>query len=413
MRSKHLLSLRYHSLTHHPEFVTEAPLTAEQTTALADLYNPSKGFYERIETCIQKYRAKRKWNDLRIKVFNAYLSLGGIKQGPKMFQGLDTKRVSDLDAEEIAMQTATDYVRLDEEDEWEVDFCNIVKAFLSYKVPYVMCIQKNEELEQSCQIIKNFLNYVCPPFPSFVIMLIYADNEQVLLHNVAPEYTDNILKARSICDQAERELILCKEMSHRFPGGFNMACSTIFDGYYAGMNAGVNPPWLEKSDIEVGMPITTAWSSFFMGLQQHGTTAQQKSAETTKVIKRSYMLLEVVDVVIPESIPSEEEGQIFTGLKTLGKLKVQSFAPEVNGEQPDVPEEDTVELELWIEKEHLQYCFKGMKVEGRVHELDNGVRFIDGITVCHPGLTIAVTFDKANGKIGSHVQLLHDYRRGE
>ena len=65
-----------------------------------------------------------------------------------------------MDTEEIGQMTAQNYVSLEDEDDWVVTFSDVVRAFLSYRMPYVLCIQKPEELEQGAQIIKNFLNYV-------------------------------------------------------------------------------------------------------------------------------------------------------------------------------------------------------------------------------------------------------------
>lgn len=50
----------------------------------------------------------------------------------------------------------------DEEDEyWEVDFALVVKAFLSYKVPFYLGYNDVAELTTACKLVRNFLNYVC------------------------------------------------------------------------------------------------------------------------------------------------------------------------------------------------------------------------------------------------------------
>lgn len=186
---------------------------------------------------------------------------------------------------------------------------------------------------------------------------------------------------------AERELVLCKEMSNRFPGSFNIACSTLFDGYYAGLDVGDIPnDWCDAKLGSAGMSVEKATKVFIAGIKQRGTERQLLTAEVAQIAKRRYMLLEVIEVNLPQNAPSqakEGEGEYFIGLQTLGTLKVRSWAPEINGEAEIIPDYERIPFDLWLEKEHLQYCFKGMKIEGRVHELDNGVKFIDSITVRH------------------------------
>jgi hypothetical protein len=127
----------------------------------------------RIELCIQRYRAKRRFDQFRSQIFTNYLVLGGISSGQKMFSGgIDIKDGED-DAEAIAKQVATDFVidkikvsqgssdRQDEDGEiWDVNFATVVKAFLSNKVPFVLSIRRLDELESCCKIVQNFLNYV-------------------------------------------------------------------------------------------------------------------------------------------------------------------------------------------------------------------------------------------------------------
>ena len=120
-----------------------------------------------MELCIQRYKARRKWDPTRLLYFNAYLALGGIVTGQKQFfGGLDEKKMDDLDAEEIAMMAATDYIRHQDtgtadDDDWEVDFAYVVRGFLSYRIPQVLYIRKLDELMMACNLIRNFLNYVC------------------------------------------------------------------------------------------------------------------------------------------------------------------------------------------------------------------------------------------------------------
>ena len=86
----------------------------------------------RIESCIQRYRARRKFDNDRKDVFDKYLSLGGIDTGPKAFSGgMDQARMSSMDAEQIHAATAIDSIGADKGGgAWAVDFEGVVKCFL-------------------------------------------------------------------------------------------------------------------------------------------------------------------------------------------------------------------------------------------------------------------------------------------
>jgi hypothetical protein len=112
----------------------DAPITPEEfAEERGDIYHPSRSFAERIEFAVQRYRARRKFDNLRKDIFDKYLSLGGIETGPKMFSGgFDQRNIDDKDAEQIATMTATDAVDIDKQDgsKWKVDFEGVARAFL-------------------------------------------------------------------------------------------------------------------------------------------------------------------------------------------------------------------------------------------------------------------------------------------
>lgn len=90
-------------------------------------------FVRRIEICIQRYRGRRKFHSEKADIFNSYLTLGGVENGPRMFSGgLDMGSLSELDAEQIADITAIDSTdRIKNEPEaWVVDWEGVVSGFL-------------------------------------------------------------------------------------------------------------------------------------------------------------------------------------------------------------------------------------------------------------------------------------------
>ncbi len=106
-----------------------------------DLYHHSRSFVERIQLCIQRYRARRKLDEKRANYFNKYLTLGGVETGIKAFSGgLDKDTIENSTAGQIAEIQATDHIRSgggnvkfydpSNPSHWVVDFEGVAKGFL-------------------------------------------------------------------------------------------------------------------------------------------------------------------------------------------------------------------------------------------------------------------------------------------
>lgn len=102
-------------------------------------------------------------------------------------------------------------------------------------------------------MIRNFLNYL-------------------LHHDVCPEYKDQVYAARSLLDQADRELWLCVRAGRSLPGAFNTACSELFGGALGGLWVG-DQDWYKKiSDKlpDIGVSPQMAKKAFKVGLIARG-----------------------------------------------------------------------------------------------------------------------------------------------
>jgi Argonaute siRNA chaperone (ARC) complex subunit Arb1 len=91
-----------------------------------------------MELCIQRYRARRKFDSVRSNIFTKYLVLGGVDSGVKAFNGgLDEGTLEASTAAEIAEIGASDYIRSGsikfyntEDPNWVIDFEGVAKGFL-------------------------------------------------------------------------------------------------------------------------------------------------------------------------------------------------------------------------------------------------------------------------------------------
>lgn len=231
----------------------------------------------------------------------------------------------------------------------------------------------------------------------------------MIYHNVATEYLSSILSAIAICDLAEKELILCRQVSSRLPGKFNMACSTLFGGYYAGMKD-ESLTWDAGLAANVGLTNTEAEEIFIAGVEKRGSAFQKELGTRVKLLKAEFLALEVTGIVfagtsgVKKPLPKEIEEEIKalgeeqkekvpekrkyndTGLNALGRLLVKVWVPEGPEEQEE-PDTDLDEFEIWVEMEVLQYCFVGMHIEAKVHQMSSGIIWIDSVTVSWPIVT--------------------------
>lgn len=223
--------------------------------------------------------------------------------------------------------------------------------------------------------MRNFLNYI-------------------LYHDVCPEYKDQVFAARAICDKAEAELLAVKDAAGLMPGDFNMACSTLYGGYYQGLYSG-DQAWARDLDIEVGMDDARALKVIKAAVGVYGTDEQAnrlRDGQVARVPKEE----ENVGFEITEIIPMDEDGRdiyktmLGGAVKPLGRIRARGWA------RPFPPEEDMTDdedeharanngsgnfksYEFWIEEDVLEHCFVGMKIEATVWQLNIGISYFDAV----------------------------------
>ncbi|RYP93675.1 hypothetical protein DL770_000206 [Monosporascus sp. CRB-9-2] len=196
------------------EYYADPPITPAEATEEKDIYS------HRMEECIQRYRARRRLDQEQTQMFNKYLFMGGIDSQPRQFTGMamDTEALAEADKDQVRTMTAVDFIggagsrfcEFGKDEHWEIDFEGVVKGFLSRTILDIYMYDE-VAIEKASKLIKNFLNYV-------------------LQHDACPEYVDNIMAARNICDIAPLEMRATHELVHELPGIFNGAAASLFCG---------------------------------------------------------------------------------------------------------------------------------------------------------------------------------------
>ncbi|CAG8982547.1 hypothetical protein HYALB_00002329 [Hymenoscyphus albidus] len=343
------------------EFYADPPITpAEYEEETENQYHSERPFHDRVQTAIQRYRARRKLDEKRANIFTKYLLLGGVDATPKAFTGgaLDEETLANATAEEIAAVQAIDFIRPGGDDavnakfydptqegKWVVDFEGIVKAFFSCTVPQRIGIHDDEMVKLACKVIKNFLDYL-------------------LQHEVCPEYTEEIMTARKVCPLAEKELTAIRKLGTLMPGKFNMALSTLFGGQFQSFAVLDAATWDDGDDgRDFALDEKTAKEIFVEGarfLSSRGISFNSLST-IVSVEQRTFQVVKSDassgDLLVPI---------VCKPWKGPGLDEFDMPEPMPKGEQT-----------FWLEPEIVVLLYVGMKLEVALCELDNGYKFFD------------------------------------
>ncbi|KAI1826405.1 hypothetical protein F4861DRAFT_81465 [Xylaria intraflava] len=360
------------NITGFEEYYADPPMTPAEALEEEKKYSPSRPFSDRIEECIQRFRSRRRLDEQRTTMFNKYLFLGGIDSSPRQFTGMvhDQDAMAEADNEQIRAMTAVDFVggsggrfyEAGDLENWEIDFQAIVKGFLSRTIPdwYMYDAEANK---MAASLIKNFLNYI-------------------LMHDVCPEYTDQILEARHICDVAPIELRYMHELCAELPGVFNSAASLLF--YDQKVNH-LDQEENHKAFVQFRLTV------LLWGLTEKAKRAAEKilnmgDPTTIQIVSTTEETYEVLEVERPRPKKKQSVGEQLATLYPGYEIKPAGFirvAPAIiahgwgNMPRPEEVDFSDAECEEFIlEDELLAKIEVGMKIHMTVCQLNVGLHFI-------------------------------------
>ncbi|KAK4148723.1 Argonaute complex, subunit Arb1 [Chaetomidium leptoderma] len=206
------------------EFFCDPPMTPAEYNEEKDvIYPPHRPFADRIEECIQRFRARRNMGPERDALFSRYLLLGGIDATVRQFQG--TRNIGDdilEDATKSAVRemTADDVIQRGGDgnrnprfynpnypEHWDVDFTGVAAGFVSENLPR-MVGSDVASFRIGVDVVLNFLKYV--------------DR-----HDVCPEYADDVKNAQRVCLRALEEIPAITQLLELVPGQFNTALGVL------------------------------------------------------------------------------------------------------------------------------------------------------------------------------------------
>lgn len=125
-------------------------------------------------------------------------------------------------------------------------------------------------------------------------------------------------------------------------------------------------------------------------LKKRGTPEQQALGVGRKVVKRHFLSVQVIEVYNPPSEWVQDkdadktlpENKYYQKTQTLGWIKVKPWVPEDPYVIPEeLPLDQLDEITIWLEKTVVQWCFVGMKMATKIHWFEDGLVFMDDVTV--------------------------------
>ncbi|KAK4169677.1 Argonaute complex, subunit Arb1 [Cladorrhinum sp. PSN259] len=207
------------------EYYCEPPMTpAEYEEERTVIYSSDRSFVDRIEECIQRYRARRRLEGDRNKLFSEYLLLGGVDATVRQFNSsakISDETLQESSKSEIREMISDDVITRGREtdsayaryfnpnfpDHWDVDFTGVASGFLSEHIVR----QVGNDIVMiaiAADVISNFLKYV-------------------LHHDVCPEYEDDINNALEVCDVAVEEAQAIAAICEMLPSPFSTALRVL------------------------------------------------------------------------------------------------------------------------------------------------------------------------------------------
>ncbi|KAG8410038.1 hypothetical protein J3458_019109 [Metarhizium acridum] len=200
----------------------------------------------------------------------------------------------------------------------------------------------------------------------------------VLLHEVCPEYKDNIESALQVCNQARQEWPALNKLTADLPGCFNLAATELFSSAAVG----------DWSFLSFSRPAGFDPKTVFLAvcaLCDEAFTLDQFYQDRVEASKECTYTLEVTSVERPSSLTLDKfaalliEGSDYD-IEPVGKVFFKPAIIEDEWETPSmhIPPQDA---NIWVYLEYslLANVVPKMKMDITLVELNTGIRFIKTI----------------------------------
>lgn len=359
----------------------------------------------RLEAAVKRYKSRRKMDSFVLPMFLKWMAFGGMFVGSAPFQGgmdpadraeMTSRQKKEVNIHVHALGAAT---KDDGTEIWEVGFAAVARAFLSRRIWEFSELDNTVDIDKVVNIMLNFYRYL-------------------QLHDVCPEYNDDIQLAKGVCEAAAIELPKIVHLNRKLPGCFNIAASTVFGGQWASLWAG-DKPWGKLEDgtmSTLGMSrpnalsyLSTVFSS--LGLNKptpndSNMAFDRASLEKQKVIRKYADVGLRVEMIQP---PTDGMKRWFDEetCELLKRLGLPADPPMMLLCEPcEIPDFNTWDLpagvsssgiapgkkfQLLLESSMLDDFMVNMKFQATVYQLESGIYFFEQVTQVRPTFDMALS----------------------
>ncbi|KAL7934379.1 Argonaute siRNA chaperone complex subunit Arb1 domain-containing protein [Trichoderma chlorosporum] len=354
------------------EYFADPPMTPQEAMEeKKEIYSPDLSFEKRMQSCIQRFRSRRRIQYPRDTYFNDYLFLGGVDTKHGAYTGLDPKELKQLTPAQRREATARDVVyegtgggdRFYDGDEtkWTVDFAGVAAGFLSRAIIPLTGLQ-TEPMEDAIDVIENFLRYV-------------------LHHDVCPEYEENVKEAMELCAMAKEEWPMLNSLQTALPGLFNLAAMELFSKTEPDAWA------FDLFQVPEGFDAKSVFYSA-VAMLDDAKMLEHLFGDAVKLVDQYECTMEVTKVSLPIKglVERFEKLAITTNdnkkirLLPLGKLTLKPATIEDGWVEPDMQHPlQGKEIDLYFEQNILTNLKPGMKMTLEICDLGADIRFVKHI----------------------------------
>ncbi|KOS20556.1 Argonaute-binding protein 1 [Escovopsis weberi] len=341
-----------------------------------ECYSPHIPFARRMQTCIQRFRSRRRLQGQLSNYFNQYLFLGGVDTTPNTHGGWDPKALKEsFSPAERRDILATDVIHsgdgADErfyngnDENWCVDFTGVAAGFLCNSLVAMTALQC-DEMHNAISVVENFLNYI-------------------FYHDVCPEFEEDVLQAMDVCKLAREEWPMITQMLLDVPGDFNLAAAELFSEVRSDDWSFTD--FKRREDFNSRAVFYSALATADNNILFHNVCR-----DDLELIREFDVALEFVHIVRPTlNIVQRFDMTVFKAdeaeftLKAIGKATVKSTTIRDGWDHPDVPSPIAGKtIDLYFEDHILAQMKPGMKIIARLGEMSGGFFFLKTISKVVP-----------------------------
>ncbi|KAF7554533.1 hypothetical protein G7Z17_g2843 [Cylindrodendrum hubeiense] len=351
------------------EYFADPPMTLDEAEE-----ERTEIYASRMQSCIQRFRSRRRLEADRILFFNEYLFLGGVDTNPAAFSGLHRQDLRDLTPAQRREATATDIIYgttsagdrfyNGDEDAWSVDFAGVAAGFFSVTLLHLTSFEP-PRMEVGIDVVDNFLRYV-------------------LQHDVCPEYEGNVKAALEVCEGARTEWPMLRRLYASLPGQFNLAAGELFRPDDA-----ANGWSFQQFTRPDGFDAKSVFYSAF-ALMDEPDMFSRLCDQNPAAVKEYTCTLELVEVSRPSEDIINRVKSLVIGDKAGGHVAVGKaiFKPTIIEDDWVTPEvlwpiaDET--MTLYFDDELLSHMPVGMKTRLTIYELNVGLRFVKTVDIIVP-----------------------------